>query len=294
MDISIALGGGGMRGYSHIGVIRRLEREGYRIRALAGTSAGGIAATAYAAGYSPDELEAMFSRLDQAKLFAPVPPEGPGLIGLSRAIKVFEELYGNRTFADLRVPCAVVAVDIKTGREIVLDHGRVLDAVLGTIAVPGIFPPKDYGEMQLVDGGVADPVPVSVARSLAPSLPVVAVVLTPTTEPPGYFTRLPISMPAQIVERITRTRIAQTFSIFLKAVDTGGRVITELRLKVDDPEVVIRPDVGGIGLLDQVDVHKVVRLGEVAAEAVLPAMKKTVAWPNRLRRRLLPRKRGGE
>jgi NTE family protein len=292
MDISLALGGGGSRGHAHIGVLRRLEQEGYRIQAVAGTSAGGIVATAYAAGYTPDELEAIFAKLDQAKLFAPVPPEGPGLLGLSRAIKVFEELYGNRTFADLRIPCAVVAVDIKTGQEVVLNQGPIIDAVLGTIAVPGVFPPKEYGDAQLVDGAVMDPVPVSVARSLASKLPVVAVVLNPLGEQPGNFPHLPItaSVPTQIIERLTRSRIAQTLNVFLSAVDIGGRVITELRLQVDAPEVVVRPDVSGIGLLDQVDVHKVVRLGEKAVDAVLGDLRQSVSWPKRLRRNLFPRK----
>jgi NTE family protein len=292
MDISLALGGGGSRGHAHIGVLRRLEQEGFRIQAVAGTSAGGIVATAYAAGYTPDELESIFAKLDQAKLFAPVPPEGPGLLGLSRAIKVLEDLYGNRTFAELRIPCAVVAVDIKAGREVVLNQGCIIDAVLGTIAVPGVFPPKQYGDIQLVDGGVMNPVPVSVARSLAPKLPVVAVVLNPLNEQPGNFSRLPIatSVPTQIVERLTRTRIAQTLNIFLSAIDTGSRVITELRLQVDAPEVVVRPDVSGIGLLDQVDVHKVALLGEKALDAVLGDLRRSVSWSKRLRRNLFPQK----
>ena len=63
MDISVALGGGGSRGYAHIGVLRWLENEGFHIRAVAGASAGGIVAVAYAAGYTPDEMEAMFCQI---------------------------------------------------------------------------------------------------------------------------------------------------------------------------------------------------------------------------------------
>ena len=122
MDISIALGGGGSRGYAHIGVLRSLESKGFRIRAAAGTSAGGIVAVAYAAGYTPDELELMFTDLDQSKLFARAPTEGPGLLGLSRAAKLFEELFGDSSFADLQIPCAVVAVDLEAGREVVLSE----------------------------------------------------------------------------------------------------------------------------------------------------------------------------
>ena len=83
MDISLALGGGGSRGYAHVGVLRCLLAEGFRIRAIAGTSAGGIVAAAFAAGYSPDEMEAVFSKIDQSKLFARSPADGPGILGPS-------------------------------------------------------------------------------------------------------------------------------------------------------------------------------------------------------------------
>jgi NTE family protein len=69
LDIALALGGGGSRGYSHVDVLRRLEKEGYRVRDVAGTGAGGIIGTLYAAGYTPDEMETMLAKLDQTRLF---------------------------------------------------------------------------------------------------------------------------------------------------------------------------------------------------------------------------------
>ena len=291
MDISLALGGGGSRGYAHIGVLRYLEKEGFRVKAVSGTSAGGIVAVAYAAGYTPDELEAAFSKMDQSKLFARTAEEGPGILGLSGAARIFDEFFGDRTFADLHFPCAVVAVDLKAGCEVLLCQGRVVDALLATIAVPGVFPPKQFGDVQLVDGAVLNPVPVSVARSLAPALPVVAVVLETQPEPSGGLNSLPlhVPVPALLVERFTRTRVAQAFNIFLQSVDVGSRKMAELRLLTDKPDVVIRPDVRGIGLLDKVDVHKIARMGEDAAKAVLPELQRAVAWPNRLRRSIFNR-----
>jgi NTE family protein len=290
MDIALALGGGGSRGYSHIGVLRRLEQEGYRVRAVAGTSAGGIVGAVYAAGYSPDEMETLFTKVDQSKLFGRSAKEGPGLLGLAGAAKVLEDLFGERTFADLRIPCALTAVDIKSASEVVLREGRVVDAVLATIALPGIFPPKEFKKHQLVDGAVLDPVPVSVARLLAPRLPVAAVILDSPSKTGVGFTQiqLPVPVPAPIVERLVRTRIAQAFSIFLQSVDIGSRKLAELRLREDNPEVILRPDVGDIGLLDTVDVHKVIRLGEQAVDAMLPELKRATAWPNRLRRKYFP------
>ncbi len=287
MDIALALGGGGSRGYSHIGVIRRLEQEGYRVRAVAGTSAGGIVGTLYAAGYSPDELEAMFAKLDQTKLFGRSSGEGPSILGLGGTTRVLEEYLGDLTFEKLKLPCAVVAVDIKSAREVVLREGSVLDAVLATSAIPAIFPPRQMGEHLLVDGATLDPVPVSVVRSLAPTLPTVAVVLTPLLGDGRDLLalRFPTRIPAPIAERLSRLRLAQALNIYIQATDAGARMLTELRLKLDDPDVIVRPDVEGIGLLDQVDVHKIVRLGEEAMDAVLPDLKRATAWPNRLRRK---------
>jgi NTE family protein len=273
---------------AHIGVLRRLEQEGFHIRAVAGTSAGGIVAALYASGQTPDQMESTFARVDQTKLFGRTARDGPALLGLSGAEAVLEDLLGARTFADLRIPCVMAATDLWAGQEVVLREGRVLDAVMATIAVPGVFPPKVFGDVQLVDGAVLDPVPVSLARLLAPHLPVVAVVLSPLVEPhtrPAAL-HLPLSMPAPLAERLTRTRIAQALGIFVNAVDVGGRMITELRLKADAPEVIVRPDVGGIGLLDRVDIHKVVRLGEKAADAALPELRRAVSWTARLKRRL--------
>jgi NTE family protein len=261
------------------------------VKAVAGTSAGGIIAIAYAAGFTPDKMEAAFSKVDQSKIFARSPEEGPGILGLSGATKFLEEFFGERIFADLHFPCAVVAVDLKTSQEVVLSQGRVVDAILATVAVPGVFPPKLYGNSQLVDGAVLNPVPVSVARSLAPTLPIVAVVLEIMTEATSGFNSLPlpVPMPAPLVERLTRTRIAQAFNIFLQSVDVGSRKMAELRLMIDNPDVIIRPDVSGIGLLDKVDVHAIVRKGENAAEVMLPELMREAAWPNRLRRMLFNR-----
>jgi NTE family protein len=203
---------------------------------------------------------------------------------------VVQEWLGDRTFKDLRIPCALTAVDIKNGREIILKQGRVLEAVLATIALPGIFPPRTYGDHQLVDGGVLDPVPVSAARSLAPMLPVVAIVLTPLARPEMTISQLPlpVPIPGALLHRITNLRLAQAFDIFLKSVDIGNRMMTELRLEVDDPDVIIRPDVSHIGLLDKVDIHEIARLGEQAADEALDELRQAVSWPNRLRRKLFP------
>ncbi len=286
MDISVALGGGGAKGNSHIGVLRRLEKEGYHIRAVAGTSFGGIVGSLYAAGYTPDQIEESFLKIDQTKLYGRRHHEGPSLLGLAGVCQWLDEVIGERTFSDMKLPFAVTAVDLKCGCEVILSEGSVKDALLSTIALPGIFPPFLINDWELVDGGVLNPVPVSVARILAPNLPVVAVVLTAPMGQPAraWGMSMPSIVPRVIVDRISRLNLAQAMDIFMRSLDVGNRAMAEYRLAVDAPEVLVRPDVSNIELLDRVDPREVALLGEQALEAVLPDLKRAVAWPARLGR----------
>jgi NTE family protein len=293
-EISLALGGGGAKGNAHIGILRRLEGEGFVVRAVAGTSFGGIVAAMYAAGFSPDEIESRFCLVDQAKLYGRASNEGPSLLGLAGARKWFQETFGNRTFSDLKLPCALTAVDVNNVREVILREGSLGDALLATIAIPGVFPPHCLDGQKLVDGGVLDPVPVAAARGLVPALPVVAVVLTERIGEPihsGLPMPLPDYIPAPLVERLAQFRFAQALDIFLRSVDISTRLMTELRLEADEPDVVIRPDVHDISLLDKVSVPHVARLGERAVDAALPELNRAVSWPNRLRVRAKNRRR---
>ncbi len=285
MDIALALGGGGAKGNAHLGVLKVLEREGFRIRALAGTSMGGLIGAVYLSGWSPEEIEARFAALDQRKLYGRERASQPSLLGLRGVTEALVEMVGEKTFDDLPVPFAVTAVDLNTGIGVVIKQGRLVDAVLATAAVPGIFPAREWGNFLLVDGGVLNPVPVNVARALAPKLPVVAVALNQPPEPSRTLPRINYLTPLPMFERIARLRVAQAFNVFVRSVDISGQLLAELRLKVDKPDIVIRPDVAGIGLLDRVEVPHIVRLGEEAAEAALPDLHQLVSWPARLARR---------
>ncbi|MBI5963015.1 MAG: patatin-like phospholipase family protein [Chloroflexi bacterium] len=293
MEITLALGGGGAKGNSHIGVIRRLEKEGYKIRSVAGTSFGGIVAALYAVGYSPDEIQSSFEAVDQTRLYARDAEDGPSLLGLSGVRKWLDSVLGEKTFDDLKIPCAVTAVDKNSGGEIIISEGRLKDAVLGTIALPGIFPTFHLNGWDLMDGGVLNPVPVSVARMLSPDLPVVAVVLNDPMDKPvsGFSIPLPGLVPRAIAERITRMNFAQSLDIFMRAVEVSSRAVAHLRLELDAPDVIIRPNVRDVGLLDKVVVADIAQLGEQATEEVLPQLKRAVSWSNRIGKKLFGVKR---
>ena len=286
MNITLALGGGGAKGNAHIGVIRRLQKEGFKIKAIAGTSFGGVVAVFYALGYSPDEIEDIFAALDQKELYGHSELEGPSLLGLSGATKWLKETIEERTFKDLKIPCILTAADLNTAREVLLSEGSLVDAVLATIAIPGIFPAKRIGDLELVDGGALDPVPVAPARSLKPALPVIAVVLnSPMGEPAQTWSiPLPEYLPQTLIERISKLRYTQALDVFLRSLDMVTRAVAEYRLEVDKPDFIIRPMVADIDILEQVNVHDVTIKGDQAVEAVLPELKKLFAWQNRLRR----------
>jgi NTE family protein len=290
--IALALGGGGSKGSAHIGVLRVLEREGIRIEALAGSSIGGLVAAVYAVGNNAAAIEQRMTALQTSNLFRSGSKSPNALMGLDGIARALEDILGDRRFEDLDIPLALTALDLVTCQEVVLREGRLVDAVLATIAIPGIFPIQKMNGYELVDGGMSNPVPVAVARSLAPHLPVVASVLSQPilTVPmskgkgakPNGLSALPLPGP------LMRLRLGRSFLAFMNALSVSGRVQTELRIGLEKPDVVIRPDVEHIGLLDSVDVADLARRGEEATLKVLPDLRRTLKrahWSSFLRRK---------
>ena len=282
MDITVALGGGGARGLAHLGVLRVLEQEGFRIRGLAGTSMGGVFAAGYALGRSVPDLAAWASRAMGRDLFR-VRPRQASLLGTDRIRAVLEELLGDATFDGLPRRLALTATNLETGNEFVYTKGRVLDAVLATIALPGIFPPQVMGGDRLVDGGAIDPVPVAPARKLYPC-PVVAVALSPA---PGEWAQAAISNPMANLpafEVLSRLRAGQALHVFLRALEISSRSYTELRLNVDRPDVIVRPRVSSVALFDLPSVDLMMGAGEAAMREKLPDLRARFGWRARLQR----------
>jgi NTE family protein len=284
MDISVALGGGGARGLAHIGVLQVLEREGFRVRAIAGTSMGGVVAALYAAGYAAGDLLSKATELPPMGLLR-ARPEGAGLIGLKRVAEALRRLLGERTFSDLRLPLALTATDLETGQEIIFTQGDVVDAVLATIALPGIFPPQIQGDHRLVDGGMVDPVPVQPARGLY-AAPIVAVALSPKPAEWGEK-RSPSPLGAlPILDMFSRLRPGQALEIFLRALEISARLMTEMHLELDKPDVVIRPEVARFGLFDQAPASTLADVGAQATEQALPELRALFTPGQRLARGL--------
>jgi hypothetical protein len=129
---------------------------------------------------------------------------------------------------------------------------------------------------------------VAPARALKPRLPVIAVVLTAPTGSSAQTWNLPLPnyLPRPIVERISKLRYAQALEVFSRSLDLVVRAVTEYRLEVDRPDIILRPAVTDIDVLQRVDVHEVIRKGEESVEAVLPEIRRLFLWQTRLRNAL--------
>jgi NTE family protein len=271
-----------MRGLAHIGILKVLEREGVRVEAIAGTSIGGIVGAAYAAGYGPDQLAHVADAASIRQMLR-ARPEGPALMGINRIEEWLHGILGQRTFADLRMPFVVTAADLNTGQEVVIKEGIVAHAVLATMALPGLFPPQLMGDYRLIDGGALDPVPVRPVRALS-GAPVVAAVLSPARESwreargPGLAGMLPV---AQVLFRLRPGQAIQVFSDYM---ELTSRTYTETRLEIDQPEVIVRPEVWRVGLFDEPSVADMIGIGEKAMEQELPLLREQFSLPKRLAR----------
>jgi len=288
-EVALALGGGGVKGIAHLGVIHRLEQEGIKIKAIAGTSAGGVVGALYAAGYSVTQLIEALADLNRINYFARRPQDGPSLLGLGQVAPFLERFLAGLTFDRLLIPFACTAVDLNTKQEYVLNRGSVLDAVLATIAIPGIFPAQKIGQAELVDGGVLDPVPVAVARWLAPKLPIIAVCLSPVPEKwqelPDFNPIPTPPLPPPLLSQISNLRLSQAFRIYIQAIDITSRMLAELRMQVEKPDVILRPEVNQFGILDKVEPSILFKAGEEAVEQALDAIHHVLSWPHGLLRR---------
>lgn len=165
LKLGLALGGGGARGVAHIGVIRAFEELGIEFDYVAGTSAGAVVGSLYAAGLTSLQMKDLALSLRTkdirtSKLFFK-PSKASTISTILK--KAFEK---DKTFEELEKPFCAVAVDIKTGEEQDLTCGSVATCVSGSCAVPGVFAPVTYENMHLVDGGLKNNVPADVVRKM--------------------------------------------------------------------------------------------------------------------------------
>lgn len=300
--IGLALSGGGTKAGAHIGVLRVLEENRVAIDYIAGTSAGAIIGSLYAAGLSPDEIEAAVAGIDWDDMLEDSPPRGdlpfrrkrdsfnylvkyrPGYndgavtlpMGLIHGQKVtqffrryFQDNADTRDFDALPIPLRVVATDLVSGQAVVIDSGDLALAVRASMSIPVFFTPVEIGGRRLIDGGPANNLPIDVVRQMGADI-VIAVDIT-----------APLLVDEELDSILS---VADQMTNILTQRTVQERVAT---LSADD--ILIRPDLEDIGGLDFARTLDPIEPGEQATRAVQSALSRIALDDEAYRRHVAAR-----
>jgi NTE family protein len=259
--IALVLGGGAARGFAHIGVIRILEQERIPIAQVVGTSVGSLIGALYASDRDSFGLEWTAFQLEQDDLFDFRLTNAVMGMGYAKGEKLeaFVKAHVKQeNLEQLLVPFAAVATDLNWGERVVLDRGSVAKAVRASSAIPGIFEPVLHQGKLLVDGGVVDNIPIEVARARGADL-VVAV---------------------DIGEKVGNTNIKGVVDVILQSTNIMFAVNTSFRRQGAD--VLVTPNVDGVGMLDFSQKKRCMQAGIQAARDAMPKLRAAIeAWKAR-------------
>lgn len=292
-QIGLALGGGSARGWAHIGVIRALADAKIEPDIVCGTSIGALVGAAYAGG-ELDRLEDWVRglRLQTVVSFLDFSLNG-GLIKGDKLIAFFRQHFVDREIAELARPFGAVATDLHRGREVWLREGRVTDAVRASIALPGLFTPVQRDGRWLVDGGLVNPVPVSLCRAMGADV-VIAVDLNadllgrhlkpePAQAPhkQDETGSLADSVMAKIQAHMTQLGInyhdgpksPAMIDVLTSSINIMQVLITRSRLAGDPADVMVTPLLAELGLMEFHRARIAIEAGQRAVENSLPQLK---------------------
>jgi len=259
--IGIALGAGSARGWAHIGVLRALNAAGIRPHVVCGTSIGALVGSVYADGKT-DELTQWVTSLTWRKVmgFFDVSFSG-GILKGARLTAFLSDNFMSKNIAELELPFAAVATDLRSGREIWLREGNVVEAVRASIALPGLFTPQSSGGRLLVDGALVNPVPVSLCRAMGADF-VIAVDLSSSLV--GRHVR---RLDADTARRRRAPTMMEVVTDSLAIMQVR---ITRSRLAGEPADAVIMPRLGWLRLLDYHRAAEAIEEGVDAAELMIP------------------------
>jgi NTE family protein len=275
--IGYALGGGGARGLSHIGVIKVLEEHGIFPDVIAGTSIGALVGALYASGLRAGDIErALRLDLRRLALLADVRLSFSGLVQGKRVASALKSFLGDLTFSDLKIPFACVATDIIHGQQVVIRTGPVITAVRASISVPGIFTPVKVRGRYLVDGGLVNMVPVSTCRELGAEY-VIGVNVIP--DPAGMIhgpeneedeedeQDVDVQQSRSRKSKVPKSSAPNLVKVLIQSLYIPGyRIAME---NLEDADLAISPEVGDIGFFQFDKEVEAIEAGEKAARLAL-------------------------
>lgn len=286
--IGLALGSGVARGWAHIGVLRRLEKEGIKPDLVCGTSIGALVGGLYLAG-ELDRLEDFARNLGKASLFRflDLRLSGGGLISGKKLFRLIDDAVGEKKIEDLPIPFAAITTELGTGHEIWVREGGLTKAINASYALPGLFSPQQIDSRWLIDGALTNPVPVSVCRALGARL-VIAINLnadvfgmTDVGEPetirsiesegPKSFFSPPSALNLMKHRFFDKSGSEPSiFGVMMSSLNIVQDRLSRSRLAGDPPDVTIAPRLAHRGLLEFDKAEEMISEGERAVERSLP------------------------
>jgi len=301
--VGIALGSGSARGWSHIGVLQSIVEAGITVDFVCGTSVGALVAGSFAAGFL-EPLDRWARRLSWSHIVGFMDMKIPrsGLIEGEKISGYLRGIITDPLIEKLPVPFAAVATDLKTGGEVWLREGSLIEVVRASISLPGIFTPCGRNGQWLVDGGLVNPVPTSLCRAMGADI-VVAVDLNSDIMGKKRIQRMAapllqreevgVSLPAQgrwadflkqvqlngkvkLFGQIFQEQLDRSptlFDVLATSVNIMQDKITQQRFLEDPPDIVIRPKLSDIGLMEFNRAAEAIDEGRREMEMHLPALR---------------------
>jgi NTE family protein len=303
--ITLVLGSGGARGLAHIGVIRSLEENQIPIHSIVGTSIGAVIGGLYAAGVTVREMEQIVRSVDRLTVAGMLMPglSATGISASKRMRRFIASLIGDRRIEDLTIPFCAVATDLITGEEVGFERGPLVDALLASSAIPGMFQPVIHEGRYLVDGGLSNPLPISVALQSAGAV-CIAVNAAPNPdrlrkriqqklrrEPrsarpvlPAWFVdvlqarkrRLAIAGLRKRSPAVTKLRDEYSptaLRVSLQSIAISAHNLIQQQLKHTQPDLLISPRIEDFDMLEFYKGVEIMRCGYAATRAVIPEVR---------------------
>jgi NTE family protein len=251
--IAFVLGGGGARGFAHVGVLKVLDDAGIRADLVVGTSAGSLVGAFYAGGIRNEELVEKALAVHRGQLVDFVFPNR-GFIEGDRLQTYIDQALHGRLIEQLDIPFVAVATELRIGRLVAFTRGHTGMAVRASCSVPAVFQPTTIEGREYVDGGLVSPVPVKVAREFGADL-IIAVDVS----------RQPVD----------RKELDSTMAMLSHAFVVMEHALAQEETRLAD--VVIRPDLATVPVTDLAARGQAIRAGEEAARAALPQIRRLIA-----------------
>jgi len=249
-EVALVLGGGGARGYAHIGVIKVLQQAGVPINLIVGASAGSLIGAIYADSANAKQLQNIMLNTDLSSFVDVSSANLKGLISGSQLETFLMRHMHAKTFKQLKIKFIAVATNLKTGAPVMLDSGPIAPAITASTAIPGLLQPVHLYGKTLVDGGMTDPVPVDVAKKFHPKV-IIAV---------NIGEALPAKMPETSV------------GVYDRAYDISWQKLE--KLSEHGANIIIHPPVGDTNMFNVWDKKAMILAGEEAAKKALPQILK--------------------